>query len=90
MIDFNCVSTYQESFYAKRLGICVYYSFVSNFYVVSEEFFAHTHMISNNPIEYKNLHTIVWFQVFVSNTNNYILLSNYFYSIMAICWHVLI
>ena len=32
-----------------------------------------------------NLHTFIWFQVFLSNTNNYIVLSYYFYFIIIIC-----
>ena len=34
-----------------------------------------------------NLHTVVWFQVSVSNTNNYTVASNYFYLIIVICLH---
>ena len=37
----------------------------------------------NDP---RNLHTAVWFQVFQSNTNNYMVSSSYFY-IMIICLH---
>ena len=33
------------------------------------------------------LHTVVWFQVFLSNTNNYMVSSNYFYLMIVICLH---
>ena len=31
------------------------------------------------------MHTVVWFQVFLSNTNNYMVSSNYFYLMIVIC-----
>ena len=34
-----------------------------------------------------NLQTAGYFQVFLSNINNYIISSNYFYSIKVICLH---
>ena len=40
----------------------------------------------------KNLHTVVRFQVFLSNTNKYMVPSNYYYYyiIMIICLHIVI
>ena len=35
-----------------------------------------------------NLHTVVWFQVFWSNTNNYMVSSNYFYLVTVLCLHI--
>ena len=37
-----------------------------------------------------NLHTVVWFQVFLSDTNDYIVSSNYFYLIIVIYFHTVI
>ena len=37
-----------------------------------------------------NLHTIVWFQVFLSNINNYLISSYYFSLIIVICLHTVI
>ena len=33
------------------------------------------------------LHTVTWFQEFLSNTNNYMVSSNYFNLIIIICLH---
>ena len=35
-------------------------------------------------------HTFMWFQVFLSTTNNYMVSSNYFYLIIIICLHTVI
>ena len=37
-----------------------------------------------------NLYTVVYIQVFLSNTNNDMASSNYFYLIIAICLHTVI
>ena len=36
------------------------------------------------------LHVVVWFQVFLCNTNNYMISSNNFYLIIVICLHTVI
>ena len=37
-----------------------------------------------------NLQTVVWFQVFLSNANNYMVSSNYVYFITVICLQTVI
>ena len=46
-------------------------------------------MISHIP-QTNNFHTVVWFQVFLSNTNDYMVSSNYFYLMIVICLHTVI
>ena len=49
-------------------------------------FFPHSHMILSNR---NNLQTVIWFEVFLSNSNNYMLSSNYFH-LVVICLHTVI
>ena len=35
-----------------------------------------------------NLHIVVGFQVFLSNTNNYMISNNHFYLMIVICLHI--
>ena len=68
-----------------------------DFYDMSncQEFFYFIHCISIFTIigyqvflfDTNNWHTILWFQVFLSNNNNNMVLSNYFYLIIVICLH---
>ena len=37
-----------------------------------------------------NLHAVVWFQVFLSNTNDYVVSNNHFNSIIVICLYTVI
>ena len=59
-------------------------TFVVHFCViVLQEFFCFT--VIYYLFQSNNLHIIVEFQVFLSNTNNYMISSNYFYLIVVIC-----
>ena len=43
------------------------------------------YMVSSIPIQKQIICNIVWFQVFLSNANNYMVSSNYFYLVIVIC-----
>ena len=81
------MTTPQWLFYAWRLGNCVYCTFIFTFFSVVPEGFLQTVIWYQVFLSNtNNLHTVVWFQVFLSNTNNYVVLSN-FYLIKVLCLH---
>ena len=72
-------------FYARRLENRVLSKFIFTLSViVSSKSFAHSWIISSIPKE-NNMKAVRWFQVFLSNTNNYFMISsNYFFLIAEI------
>ena len=82
LIDFNGLSTCLGLFYAHRWGHRIQYMFIFAFcnYFLGV-FFTNSYMISNIHIS-NNLHTVLWFQVFLSKINDYIDPSYYFFLII--------
>ena len=88
-IGFNCMSTLQRLFHAEWLENYVHCTFIFTcFMLLFLKIFWHT------VIRYQlflcntdNLYIAAWFQVFLSNSNNYMVSSNYFYLIIIICLH---
>ena len=76
--DFNSMSTRPGLFYAKRLGITFLFSFLCTCFL---RFFCKKIKSYQQQIIW---HKLVWFQVFVSNTNDCMVSSNYFYVIIVI------
>ena len=76
-----------ELFYALALGNCVQCTFLFLFLCSCflKAIFAHSYILHSNILNTKNLHTVVWFQVFLSNINNYMVSCFYFYLIIVIC-----
>ena len=81
LIDFNGISTY----YFKSHSLHIYMYILC----IVSKFFAQTYRLSSIP-NTNNLHTLVWFQAFPSNANNYMVSSNYVYLIIVICFHTVI
>ena len=91
IVDFNGMSIGLGLFYTDRLKNCVHCKFNLLCNCLFSWGFFHT------PIWYQvflsstnNLYTVLWFQVSLSNTNNYMVSRNHFYLIISICLHTII
>ena len=80
------MSTLLEFLFAYRLENCIQYSLIFTFCVgVSREFFENSFHFSANVFR-----SVVLFQVFLSNANNYMVFSNHLYLIIVVCLHTFI
>ena len=88
---YNGMSKHLWLFYAQRWGNCVRYKSLSTFFLLL--FLVGfsptvTYQLFISSLNY--LHTVIRFQVLLSNTNNYMVSSNYFYLIISIAFHTVV
>ena len=87
LIGFKGMSTRLGLFYAKELKYSVRCSFSYRCFLVG----GCTQLYDiKYSYQIQIMLTVRWFQVFLSNTNNYLVSSNYFYLIRVICFHTFI
>ena len=72
---------------SKKMKVIVRLEIELAYYIVAVQ---HVSLEDTEILLTNNLYSIIWFQVFLSNTNNYMVSSNYFYLIIVICWHTVI
>ena len=85
LIDFNDMSIHLGLFYALMYGNRVHCASISTFFwvIVFSEYSKHSYLISIILLSHSNnLNSVVGFQVFPSNANNYMLSSDHFYLIV--------
>ena len=84
----QCVSLKRKL--EKKLDKKIIFYVCISYVVVFQKVFAHSYTISSIPIKYKILSTVLWFQVFQSINNNYMVSSNDFHLIIVICLHTVL